>query len=165
MLTRAQQSTDDADGSQGFNANLTGAARTWTNSYNAQGQLISSQDPANTVTTYTYYPDNDVCTGCRGQISAVTNALGHTTTYNAYDALGRLLETTDPNHLKTRFTYDWRGNILSRTDAADTTSASTTYYQTFTDPNDVRRSFQNPGSSPEHHEPAMQLLAETKHPD
>lgn len=162
VLTRTQQATDDADGSQGFAANLTGAARTWTNSYNAQGQLIATQDPANTVTTYTYYPDNDACTGCRGQIRTIINALGHTTIYNAYDALGRLLESIDPNGVKTCFAYDWRGNILSRTDAADTASASTTYYQTFTDPDDVsqtiKRTIHPDGSIIDYHYDAANRL-------
>lgn len=174
VLTRTQQATTDADGTQGFNASLTGTARTWTNTYNIQGQLISTQDPAGAVTAYTYYPDNDSCTGCRGQIHAVTQVLDaaatpavvHTTINNAYDALGRLLESIDPNGVKTRFTYDWRGNITSRTDAADTADAAITSYQTFSDPNDAGRTIKRTvhpdgGLLDRHYDAADRLVAES----
>jgi len=37
VLTRTIQATTDANGSQGFNAALTGNARTWTYTYNSFG--------------------------------------------------------------------------------------------------------------------------------
>ncbi|MDR1530079.1 MAG: hypothetical protein LBS40_06760, partial [Burkholderiales bacterium] len=166
VLTRTQQATNDADGSQGFSATLVGAARTWNYTYNIQGQLISIREPGGATTSYTYYQDNDVCTGCRGQIQSITNALGHTTTHNAYDALGRLLETVDANGVKTKFNYDWRGNLLSRTDAVDTANAHTTTYQTFTDPDDVSRTIKrttySDGSALDYHFDAADRLIALK---
>ncbi len=98
--------------------------------------------------------------------AAATPAVVHTTINNAYDALGRLLESVDPNGVKTRFTYDWRGNITSRTDAADTADAAITSYQTFTDPNDVGRTIKrtvHPDGSllDRHYDAADRLVAES----
>ncbi len=65
------------------------------------------------VTSLSYY----TCTsggGC-GQLQRVTNALGHVTRYDGYDANGRLLQWTDPNGLKTVYAYDPRGRVLSVT--------------------------------------------------
>ncbi|HQR18598.1 MAG TPA: DUF6531 domain-containing protein, partial [Gemmatimonadales bacterium] len=58
--------------------------REWTYTVNALGQVLTIDGPRTDVTditTMTYYPDNDPCTGCRGQVWTVTNALGHVTTF------------------------------------------------------------------------------------
>jgi YD repeat-containing protein len=120
VLTRAVQETNDANGSQGFAATLTGAPRVWTNTYNLDGQLIKAQSPDGTFTAYIYYPVNAVCSGnhfgCRGQMQSLTDSQGLTTTFDSYDALGRLLESTDSYGVVTTQTYDWRGHVLTRTE-------------------------------------------------
>ncbi len=50
-----------------------------------------------------------------GQLQRVTNALGQSTTYNSYDAAGRLLSMADANGLQTQYSYDLRGRVLSVT--------------------------------------------------
>ena len=45
---------------------------------------------------------------------ALTDALGHTTTFS-YSDTGRRSSVTDPMGVKTRFTYDENGNVLTRT--------------------------------------------------
>ncbi|MBI3779387.1 MAG: RHS repeat protein [Gammaproteobacteria bacterium] len=73
-------------------------SRTVTLGYNTYGQVSSINGPrtdVNDVTTLEYYD----CTtgGACGQLKKVTNALGHITTYDLYDANGRLLQMTDSN--------------------------------------------------------------------
>lgn len=53
-------------------------------SYNAYGQVTSIDGPRTDVASLTYYECNTGY-GC-GQLKTATNALGHTTTYDSYDA-------------------------------------------------------------------------------
>ena len=106
----------------------TGQVRTWTTTYTyhatVPGVLVQKvEDGPRTdvsdLTTTDYYAPDATCvgggTGCRGQVWKVTNALGHVTTFNSYDADGRLTQTTDPNGLVTSFTYTARGWLKTRT--------------------------------------------------
>lgn len=66
--------------------------------------------------------------GACGRLLSVTDALGHTTSYDAYDSHGRLLQMTDPNGLVTTFTYDPRGNVTAIAAAApDGVTRTTTF--------------------------------------
>src|SRR5207237_3831882 len=108
-----------------------------TMSYNTNGQ-VSSIDGARTdvsdVTTLSY----NVCTsgGACGQLSSLTNALGQSTTFDSYDANGRLLQSTDANGLKTTYTYDSRGRVLKITQTPTSGSTRVTTY-TYTAAGDV----------------------------
>ncbi|WP_157265855.1 RHS repeat-associated core domain-containing protein [Thiobacillus thioparus] len=108
--------------------------RTWTTTYtyhaSVPGVLVQKvEDGPRTdvadITTTDYYAPDETCVGdpmgCRGQVKQVTNALGHITTVNEYDANGHVLKTTDPNGLVTTFTYSPRGWLLSRTVGTETT--------------------------------------------
>ena len=85
------------------------------------------------VTTYNYYDANVTCTpstatplidpitntspanlGCRGQLQSMTDALGHTTTYDRYNHHGQVEQMTDANGLVTTSTYDLRQRLLTR---------------------------------------------------
>nr|WP_296891450.1 DUF6531 domain-containing protein [Thiobacillus sp.] len=113
-----------------------GQTRTWTTTYTyhatVPGVLVQKVEDGPRIdvadlTTTDYYAPDENCTGdplgCRGQVKQVTNALGHITTYNQYDANGRVLRTTDPNGiLVTTFSYSPRGWLLSRTVGSETTS-------------------------------------------
>lgn len=98
---------------QGFRPNGTAVSRTSTMTYNSAGQVLTINGPrtdVSDVTTFDYY---DCTTGDEcGQLESITNALGQVTTFDTYDAHGRLLEMTDPNGLVTAITYDVRGRIL-----------------------------------------------------
>ncbi len=86
-----------------------GQSRTWTYTYNDFGQVTSVDGPrtdVGDVTTLTY----DV----QGNLTSVTNALGHVTTYGAYDAHGRVGRITDPNGLIIDLAYDVRGRLINR---------------------------------------------------
>ena len=81
------------------------------------------------ITTTNFYPPDATCPGsaplgCRGQIQSVTNALGQTTTVDAYNAAGKPLQITDPNGLVIQLSYD----AMNRLTAAQV-GAETTQYQ------------------------------------
>jgi YD repeat-containing protein len=90
-------------------------SRTWTYTYNSFGRVLTEDGPrtdVSDVTTFSYYN----CTSgyqC-GQLHAVTNALGHTTSYDFYNALGQPTQITDPNGLLTTLAYDLRERLTDR---------------------------------------------------
>ena len=57
-----------------------------------------------------------------GDLQRVTNALGHATTFNQYNAHGQVLQSTDPNGVVTTNTYDARQRLLSVSAAGQTTT-------------------------------------------
>jgi RHS repeat-associated protein len=102
-------------------------ARTWTTAYTyhatAPGVLVQKVDDGprldvtDTTTTDYYAPDENCLGGhfgCRGQVKQVTNALGHVTRYDEYDAHGHVLKIADPNGLVTTLAYTPRGWLQSR---------------------------------------------------
>jgi RHS repeat-associated protein len=113
----------------GFTPNGISIARTITLRYNAKGQVIKIDGPRTDVediTTLEYY---DCATGAEcGQLKSVTNALGHKTTYDAYDANGQVTQMTDPKGVVTTITYDARGRVTSLTLTPPTGSARITSY-------------------------------------
>jgi YD repeat-containing protein len=100
-------------------------SRTWTYTYNANGQVLTMNGPrtdVSDVTTYTYYANNDSDLGKRGNIAQITNALGHVTSITSYNALGQPLTITDPNGLTTTLAYDSRMRLTSRNVGGEITS-------------------------------------------
>ncbi len=103
--------------------------RTWTYTYDPYGRMLTAQGPRtdlSSTTTYAYY----TCTSgfqC-GQVQTITDALGHITTFNTYNAHGQPLMVTDPNGVVTTLTYDLRQRLTSRQIGTETTSYS--YYPT-----------------------------------
>lgn len=101
----------------------TSESRTWTYTYNSFGQVLTANGPrtdVSDVTTYTYY---NCTTGSQcGQVNTITNAAGHVTTYNTYNAHGQPLTITDPNGLVTTLTYDARQRLTSRTVGTEQTT-------------------------------------------
>ena len=104
-----------------------GKTRTWTTSYtyhaSVPGVLVQKVEDGpridvSDLTTTDYYAPDENCVGdplgCRGQVRQITNALGHVTHYDEYDANGRVTKTTDPNGLVTTFSYSPRGWLTSR---------------------------------------------------
>lgn len=124
---KTEQATTDADGSQGFAAAPSGAARTWSYTYNEYGRMLSADGPRTDVadiTTYAYYAAADPDSGKRGNLASIADALGQTTQFLAYDGDGRLLRMIDPAGTVTELAYDPRGRIVSRTVGDETTSYS-----------------------------------------
>lgn len=103
----------------------TSATRVWTYTYSAIGQVLTVDGPqagSGDTTTYTYYANNDVDVGKRGNVATITNALSQVTTVNTYDTNGRPLTITDPNGLVTTLTWHARGWLASRALGSETTT-------------------------------------------
>ena len=117
LLSKSVQATSDDHGSAGFSAAAVGAPRTWTYTYNANGQVVTVNGPRTDVidvATYSYYPNDDPDVGKRGNLATVTNALGHATQIESYDAHGKPLSVRDPNGLVATLAYGPRQRLASR---------------------------------------------------
>lgn len=101
---------------------VTSESRTWMYTYNPFGRVLTVNGPrtdATDVATTVYYT---CTTGTQcGQVNTITNALGHVTTYNTYNAHGQPLTITDPNGVETTLAYDARQRLTSRTVAGEET--------------------------------------------
>lgn len=87
-----------------------GTSRTITYQWSTAGRLLEINGPRpvngdgrDDVTTFTY--------DAQGNRLTMTNALGHVTSYANYNANGNPGEMTDPNGIKTVFTYDFLGHV------------------------------------------------------
>ncbi len=89
-------------------------SRTWTYTYNGNGQVLTASDPDGHKTTYSY--------NSTGGVATITNALGQVTSITSYDANGRPLTIQDPNGLTTTLTYDTRGRLTSRAVGSESTT-------------------------------------------
>jgi RHS repeat-associated protein len=99
---------------KGIKITASGLTRTFSYTYNAFGQLLTTKDPLGNTTSYAYDAD--------GNLASVTNALGHVTQYMSYDLNGRPLTIVDPNGVTTTLIYDERGRLTSRTVGTLTTN-------------------------------------------
>jgi RHS repeat-associated protein len=98
-------------------------SRTWSYTYDSYGRMKTAKGPrtdVDTTTTYAYYT---CATGYQcGKLQTVTDALGHITTYNTYNAHGQPLTITDPNNVVTTLQYDGRQRLTSRQIGTETTT-------------------------------------------
>ena len=110
------------------------------------GLLLTATGPRTNLTqttSYTYYL-SDGLNAHHGDLLSVTDAQGHTTTYNSYDGAGRITQTTDPNGVVTTLTYTPRGWLHTRTVDGSTTTIDYTPYgaiASITDPDGVITTF------------------------
>lgn len=101
----------------------TSESRTWTYTYNSFGRVLTADGPRTDVSDVTAYAYYTCATGTRcGQVQTITNALGHVTTYNTYNAHGQPLTITDPNGIVTTLAYDLRQRLTSRTVGTEVTT-------------------------------------------
>ena len=88
---------------------------TTTYEYNYKNQLIQTTDAQGSKTTFTYGAGGcSTCGGGSDNLTAVTDAKNHTTTYQ-YNQTGRLIKETDPLGNATSYTYDAKGNMIAKT--------------------------------------------------
>ncbi|MCP5277428.1 MAG: RHS repeat protein [Thiobacillus sp.] len=87
-------------------------SRTWTYTWTTLGRMTRADGPRTDVadvTTYAYHPDDDWDPARRGRLWTITNALGHVTTIDLYDAQGRPFYLHGPNYEVVVLNYSPRG--------------------------------------------------------
>jgi YD repeat-containing protein len=89
----------------------TGQTRTTTYTWGPNARLLSVNGPKpidaqgrDDIINFAY--------DTAGNVTSMTNALGHVTTFAGYDANGRPATMTDPNNAVTQFTYDLLGRVI-----------------------------------------------------
>jgi RHS repeat-associated protein len=118
MLTRTEIDTS----TQTVPYSTSGQTRSWTNTFDTLGHLLTSIGPRTDVLAtnrFTYDDSND--------LSTITDPLGHMTRLTNYNGSGLPLTMIDPNGVITSFTYDIRDRLLSRTVHAASGNATTTF--------------------------------------
>ena len=122
--------------------------RSWKWTYNTLGQVLTATDPLNQTTTTAYYAATDAASPPRwtmGDVQSITNAAGHVSTFNEYDANGRMLKMTDPNGLVSTMGYHPRGWLTSR--SVDNGSTVETTFYSYDDVGQLTRVVQPDGAS------------------
>jgi YD repeat-containing protein len=133
LCKKVEQATTDETGASAFTAVASGTARVWTYSYGIDGRLLVENGPRTDVTdttTYEYYAVTDTAGPAKfykGDLKKMTNSVGQITTYDEYEASGRLQKMTDPNGTITTMTYHVRGWLTSVARTAGTVTQTTTY--------------------------------------
>ena len=114
LCKQVEQATADANGSSGLAATVdsTVAARVQRWTYNQYGQVLTYTDPLDKSTTYAYYTDTTP-DHTKGDLSTVTNARQHVTSYTKYNELGQWLEMQDANGILTTRTFDVRQRLTT----------------------------------------------------
>ena len=97
------------------------ADRVATMTYNPAGLVETVDGPRTDVADITRYTYN-----AQGRLATATDALGHVTTYEAYDLYGHPGKVTDANGVVTLLTYTPEGWLASTTRDASGTPATTT---------------------------------------
>jgi RHS repeat-associated protein len=118
LLSRTE--TDTSTGTVPYSTS--GQTRTWTNTYDALGHMLTATGPRTDVvatTTFTYDASNN--------LSTITDPLGHVTVLTNYTGSGLPLKMIDPNGVVTTFAYDVRDRLLSRTVHAADGDATTSF--------------------------------------
>ncbi|ATE70871.1 putative Ig domain-containing protein [Lysobacter capsici] len=127
--------------------------RKTTTAYDAMGRVVTVTDALNQYEAYTY--------NALGQLTALRNKNGHVWNYE-YDAAGRRTAEISPEvgigsadvggaqsyrvgRIVTRTAYDALGNVVSRTENADTNQARVTRYEYDNRGNQIRTIFPDAG--------------------
>jgi len=113
----------------GFDANGSPVTRAINFDHDVYGKVTLIDGPrtdVDDITTLDYY-DCDTGSEC-GQLERVTNALGHISTYDRYDAAARLLQSTNPNGVVTTYDYHPRGWLLEMTETPPEGAVRVTRY-------------------------------------
>jgi len=114
----------------GYDAVGNPVSRTTSFKHDVYGKVIEINGPRTDVYDITVIEYYDCNTGSEcGQVMRVTNALGHTTTYDAYDRAARLLQMTDPNGVVTSYSYHPRGWLLNMVQTSPAGAVRVTAYE------------------------------------
>jgi RHS repeat-associated protein len=99
-----------------------GEQRIWTYTYDSLGHVLTAKGPrtdVNDTTAYTY--------DAAGDLSTVTDALGHVTRITSYNLSGLPLSMTDANGVVTTLAYDSLDRLISSSVATAAGNAVTRY--------------------------------------
>ncbi|MCW8856001.1 MAG: hypothetical protein OQJ95_01475, partial [Kangiella sp.] len=110
----------DANGnllSRSVKDKATNETRSVSYTYNSVGQVLTIDGPRTDVSDITTYEYDT-----SGNLTKITNAMGHATFITSHDAHGKPLSVTDPNGTVTTLTYHPRGWLTSITTDGATTS-------------------------------------------
>jgi YD repeat-containing protein len=114
-----------------------------TNTYDANGNLLTTTEPLGNTTSYTYNSFDEVLTettplvetstntyDANGNLLTTTNPLGNTTTdaYGDPSHPGDLTSVTDPDGRVTAYTYDADGDLASTSVSPSSGTSDTTTY-------------------------------------
>jgi len=114
----------------GFTTAGSPVSRTTAFTYNAINQIATIDGPRTDVSDITQFSYYTCSTGNEcGMLHQVTNPLGQVTSYDSYDAHGRVLQRTAADGLESSYTYDSRGRVLTIT---DTVSGGSSRVRTYT---------------------------------
>ncbi len=114
----------------GFDTTGAAISRSTSFTHDLYGKVVTIDGPRTDVNDTTLLSYYDCNTGVEcGQLQSVTNALGHTSTYDSYDGAARLLQSTDVNGVITTYTYHPRGWVLSITQTPPMGAARVTAYE------------------------------------
>lgn len=92
-------------------------SRSWAFTYNAAGQVLTVDGPRTDLNDISQYAYDNL-----GNLSSVTDALGHVTQFTAYNGNGQPLSVKDANGLVKNLTYDARGRVTSISVGDETTA-------------------------------------------
>ncbi len=117
-LTRTE--TDTSSGTTPYST--TGQTRTWTNTFDGLGHVLTVTGQRTDVTatsSFAYDSSNN--------LNTIIDPLGHITQLTNYNGSGLPLTMIDPNGVVTALTYDARDRLLTRTVQAASGNATTAF--------------------------------------
>jgi YD repeat-containing protein len=133
LCSQTVQASTDSNGTLGFSAAKTGAARVWQYTYNSAGKLLTRTGPADALGNrdalrLTYYADT---TGdhTTGDLATATNGAGEVTQLREYSKDGLATNIKLPNGQIIKLEYGARQRLASRTVEDGSGAAETARYQ------------------------------------
>jgi YD repeat-containing protein len=107
VLAYSWYQTNDANGSQGLNAQPSGDVTSTNWTYDANGLVATAVDKLGSTVTGQWAFTYDA----QGNLASVANMAGQTGSAVQYDAAGRLLEAVDVSGSRIKYAYDGRGRM------------------------------------------------------
>ncbi|MES2757632.1 MAG: RHS repeat-associated core domain-containing protein [Pseudomonadota bacterium] len=165
LCSRSIQPTTDNNGTLGFAAAKTGAARVWQYTYDNAGRLLTRRGPADAVGNrdallLTYSADTtDVHT--IGDLATATNGAGEVTQFREYGKDGLATNIKLPNGQIIKLEYGARQRLASRTVEDGRGASETTRYE-YDDAGQLTRVTSADGSSMEYGYDAAHRLTDLR---
>lgn len=165
LCSKTIQATTDNNGTLGFAAAKTGAARSWQFTYNSAGQLLTRTGLADAsgnvdsqrLTYYTDTTDSHII----GDLASATDGAGQTTIVREYDKDGLATNIKLPGGQTIKLEFGPRRRLLTRTVEDSSGLAETTRYQ-YDDAGQLTRVVAPDGSSIEYAYDAAHRLTDLR---